>query len=203
MLLIKHICSRRLRTLNSLRHLEIFCWIRASQISSIADQFKASIGIGGGSVSSFFVMIWRKTWKRLYSVSGGWSTWTAVSVLQQSHVTVVWQGLSQQNILHIPIIILQYTTSTTSVFTSPGVKTDPLRSVISMDQQSVVVYLSLKCVNLGTSKAGSQVHHSMRPTNHCRWLMRFFSPLKKPHWNACFRNRWTDWRNLVWQLMAS
>jgi hypothetical protein len=27
-----------------------------------------------------------------------------------------------------------------------------------------------------------------------------FSPLEKPHWNACFRNAWTDWRSVMWQL---
>jgi hypothetical protein len=43
--------------------------------------------------------------------------------------------------------ILQDTTSTTSLFTSLDVKTDPLRSVISMDQQSIMMYLSLKGLN--------------------------------------------------------
>jgi hypothetical protein len=51
---------------------------------------------------------------------------------------------------------------------------------------------------LGTSKADSQVHHSRSPINSWRRLMRFFSPLKKPHRNACFRSGWTDWRNVVW-----
>jgi hypothetical protein len=34
-----------------------------------------------------------------------------------------------------------------SVFTCPDVKMDPLRYVISMDQQSIVMYLSLKGLN--------------------------------------------------------
>jgi hypothetical protein len=46
--------------------------------------------------------------------------------------------------MYIPITILQHTTSVTSVFTSPDGKTDPLRSVISIGQQSIVIYLSLK-----------------------------------------------------------
>jgi hypothetical protein len=27
-------------------------------------------------------------------------------------------------------------------------------------------------------------------------------PLKKPHWSAYFRNGWTDWRNVMWQLVV-
>jgi hypothetical protein len=37
--------------------------------------------------------------------------------------------------------------STTSVFASPDVKTDPLRFVVSMDQQLIMMYLSLKGLN--------------------------------------------------------
>jgi hypothetical protein len=59
----------------------------------------------------------------------------------------VQNGLSQQNILDISITILQHTASTASVFTSAEVKTDPSRSVVSMDQQSIVTYLSLKGLN--------------------------------------------------------
>jgi hypothetical protein len=59
----------------------------------------------------------------------------------------VQEGLSQQNTLYIPNTILQHTASTTYVFTSPEMKTEPLRSVISMDQQSIVMYLSLKGLN--------------------------------------------------------
>jgi hypothetical protein len=55
-----------------------------------------------------------------------------------------------------------------SIFTSPGVKTDFSSSIISMDQQSTVMYLGLKDVNLGTSKTGSQVHHSMSPISFCK-----------------------------------
>jgi hypothetical protein len=29
-----------------------------------------------------------------------------------------------------------------------------------------------------------------------------FSPLKKPHWNAPFRSGWTDWQNVMWQLVV-
>jgi hypothetical protein len=57
------------------------------------------------------------------------------------------ERLSQENIQYIPIAILQHTTSTTFVFTSPDVKTDPSRSVILIDQQSIVMYLSLKDLN--------------------------------------------------------
>jgi hypothetical protein len=46
--------------------------------------------------------------------------------------------------MYILIPILQHTKSTKYVFTSQVVKTDLLRSVISMDQQSVVRHLSLK-----------------------------------------------------------
>jgi hypothetical protein len=77
--------------------------------------------------------------------------------------------------------ILQHTTSTTSVFTSPDSKTDPFRSGILIDQQPIAMYLGLKGANLGTSKAGSQVHHSRSAINLCMRLMRFFSPLKKPY----------------------
>jgi hypothetical protein len=28
-----------------------------------------------------------------------------------------------------------------------------------------------------------------------------FRSIEKPHWNACFRSGWTDWRNVVWQLV--
>jgi hypothetical protein len=56
----------------------------------------------------------------------------------------VYEGLSEQNILSIAIAILQHTTSTTSIFTSPDVTTDPFRSVISLGQQSTVMYLGLK-----------------------------------------------------------
>jgi hypothetical protein len=62
----------------------------------------------------------------------------------QSHATLAEEELSQQNIMYIPITILQHTTSMTSVFTAPDVTMDPLRSVISMDQQSIVIYLNLK-----------------------------------------------------------
>jgi hypothetical protein len=65
----------------------------------------------------------------------------------QSHAAVLQDGLSQQTILYIPIAIFQHTTSTTSVFTSPDVQTDLLRSIISMGQQSIVMYLSLKGLN--------------------------------------------------------
>jgi hypothetical protein len=47
---------------------------------------------------------------------------------------------------------------------------DPSKSVIPMDQQSILMYLTLKGLNLGTSKAGLHVHHSMSPINHCKWL---------------------------------
>jgi hypothetical protein len=57
------------------------------------------------------------------------------------------EGLSQQDILYIPLAILQHATSTTSVFTFLDVKTDPSRSVISIEQQSIVMYLSLKGLN--------------------------------------------------------
>jgi histone-lysine N-methyltransferase SETMAR len=30
-----------------------------------------------------------------------------------------------------------------------------------------------------------------------------FTPLKRPHRNACFRSGWTDWRNVVWYLVVS
>jgi hypothetical protein len=46
--------------------------------------------------------------------------------------------------MYVPIIILQHTTSTIFVFTSLDVKKDPFRPVISIDQQSIVMYLSLK-----------------------------------------------------------
>jgi hypothetical protein len=49
--------------------------------------------------------------------------------------------------MYIPITILQRATSTTSVFTSPDVKSDLLRSVLSTDQQLIVMYLSLKRLN--------------------------------------------------------
>jgi hypothetical protein len=55
--------------------------------------------------------------------------------------------VSQQNILYLPITLLEDITSTTSIFTSPDIKTDPRKSVNSMDQQSVVMYLSLKGLN--------------------------------------------------------
>jgi hypothetical protein len=99
--------------------------------------------------------------------------------------------------MFLPIIVLQHTTSTTSVFTSPDTETDPSRSVISMDQQLIVMYLSLKGLNLDTSMTGSQVHHLRSAINLYRRMMRFFSPLKEPQWNACFRSGWTDWRNVV------
>jgi hypothetical protein len=63
MLPIKYTCARTLRTSNSLRSLDILCWIRVSQVSSIVDRFEASIGIGGSSVDSLIVMIRRKIWK--------------------------------------------------------------------------------------------------------------------------------------------
>jgi hypothetical protein len=107
------------------------------------------------------------------------------------------EGLSQQNILYIPSIVLQH-----AMTTSPDVKTELLRSVISMDQQSIVMYLSLKGLNLGTSKTGLQVHHLRGSITFCRRLVRFFSSLKKPHWNAGFWSGWTDWRNVVWQLVV-
>jgi hypothetical protein len=40
-----------------------------------------------------------------------------------------------------------------------------------MDSQSVVVYLSLKALNLATSKAGSHVIRSKDSINLCRRLM--------------------------------
>jgi hypothetical protein len=49
--------------------------------------------------------------------------------------------------LYIPITILQKATNSMLVFTSPDVKTDPFRSVISMDQRSIVMYRSLKGLN--------------------------------------------------------
>jgi hypothetical protein len=70
-----------------------------------------------------------------------------VLALQSIHAIFVWEGLSQQNILYIPITILQHTTSTVSVFTSQDAKTDALRFVISMDQQSIVMSFSLKGLN--------------------------------------------------------
>jgi hypothetical protein len=30
-----------------------------------------------------------------------------------------------------------------------------------------------------------------------------FSPSKKQYRNVCFRGGWTDWRNVVWQLVIS
>jgi hypothetical protein len=29
-----------------------------------------------------------------------------------------------------------------------------------------------------------------------------FQPIEKRHWNVCFRSEWTDWRNVVWQLVV-
>jgi histone-lysine N-methyltransferase SETMAR len=26
--------------------------------------------------------------------------------------------------------------------------------------------------------------------------------IEKPHWNGCFKSGWTDWRNVVWQLVV-
>jgi hypothetical protein len=49
--------------------------------------------------------------------------------------------------MYIPITILQRATSTMSVFTSPDIKRNLLRSVISTDQQLIVMYLSLKRLN--------------------------------------------------------
>jgi hypothetical protein len=49
--------------------------------------------------------------------------------------------------MDISITILQHTPSTTSIFTSSDVKTDPFTFVISMDQQSIVTYLRLKGLN--------------------------------------------------------
>jgi hypothetical protein len=72
----------------------------------------------------------------------------------QSHAAFVHEGLSQQNILDIPITILQYVTNTMSVFTAPDIKTDPLRSGISMNQQSIVMYLGLKGLNAVESHNG-------------------------------------------------
>jgi hypothetical protein len=43
--------------------------------------------------------------------------------------------------------ILQHTTSRVSVFTSPDVKANPSRTALSMDQQLIVMYLSLKGLN--------------------------------------------------------
>jgi hypothetical protein len=57
------------------------------------------------------------------------------------------ERLIQQNILYIPMTILQHATSRVSVFTSLDVKADPSRTVISMDQQSIVTYLSLNGLN--------------------------------------------------------
>jgi hypothetical protein len=68
------------------------------------------------------------------------------------------EGLTQQNILYIPIAILQHTVSTRSVFTSPDVETDRLRSVISMDQQLIVMYLSLKDLN------AAEIHNDLIAT---------------------------------------
>jgi hypothetical protein len=113
----------------------------------------------------------------------------------------VQEGLNQQNIPYIPITNLQDTTSTRFIFTSPDLEPDPSRSIISMDHQSTMRYLSLNGLILGTLKAGAQVHHSRSLFNFCMRLMQFFSPLKKPHWNACFRSGWTDWRNVVGQLV--
>jgi hypothetical protein len=86
----------------------------------------------------------------------------------------VYEGLGQQNILYIPITILQHTTGMTSVFTSPDVNTDPLRSMISVDQQSIVMDFSLKGLNAveihndlvatfkGKAKSYSTVTYSLR-----------------------------------------
>jgi hypothetical protein len=57
-------------------------------------------------------------------------------------------------------------------------------------------------LEFGTSKASSHVHHSRAPINFRSPLMRFFSPLKNPCWNACFRSGWTDWRNVMRQLVV-
>jgi hypothetical protein len=29
-----------------------------------------------------------------------------------------------------------------------------------------------------------------------------FQSMEKAHWNACFRSGWTDWHNVVWQLVV-
>jgi hypothetical protein len=84
---------------------------------------------------------------RIDRVSGGDWHRPLCLLCNQFHATLVSEGLSQQNILYIPIAILQHTASTRSVFTAPDVKTDRPRSVISMDQQSIVMYLSLKNLN--------------------------------------------------------
>jgi hypothetical protein len=65
----------------------------------------------------------------------------------QFHAIIVEERLSQQNILYISTTILQHTTSTASVFTSLDVKADPSRTALSMDQQSIVMYLSLRGLN--------------------------------------------------------
>jgi hypothetical protein len=87
----------------------------------------------------------------------------------QSHATFVSEGPSQQNIFDISGTVLQHTTGTTSVFISPDVETDTLRSLISMDQQSIVTYLSLKGLNAveihndfaATSKGEAQFYNTV------------------------------------------
>jgi hypothetical protein len=91
----------------------------------------------------------------------------------------VWEGLGQQNILYIPLTILQYTT-TTSAFTSPDVKTDPSRSIVSMNQQSVVMYLSVKGLN------GVEIHNDFVAT--LKGEAKFYSTvtyyLRKPSFSS-------------------
>jgi hypothetical protein len=89
------------------------------------------------------------------------------------------EGLSQQSILYIPIIVFQYATNTAPVFTSPNVKTDLLRPVISIDHQSIVMYLSLKGLNVvgihndlvvtlkGEAKSYSTVIYDLRKPSSC------------------------------------
>jgi hypothetical protein len=73
--------------------------------------------------------------------------------------------------------ILQSTTSKVSVFTSPDIEADPSRTALSMDHQSIVMYLSLRGLNAvethnslvatlkGEEKSYSTVtHHLNKPS---------------------------------------
>jgi hypothetical protein len=54
----------------------------------------------------------------------------------------------------------------------------------------------------GHIKARLACESFAEPDKFLQAIDAIFSPLKKPHWNACFRSGWTDWRNLVWQLVV-
>jgi hypothetical protein len=103
--------------------------------------------------------------------------------------------------MDIPITILQHTTNTKSLFTPWTLKRihqNPLFQWTRVDRD---VYQA-EGLEFGDIKGRISGASFDKPDQPLQTTDAIFQSSKQSHWNACSRSGWTDWRNVVWQLVV-